>query len=401
MVGATFATDSAGCPPLSPAAVRPMRIVFISGEYPPDIGGVADYTYHLAHALAERGHDVSVVTSTPDARYDGSGVRVHPVFDWSLSGAVGNARVIRELNPDVINFQYVPQLYGRAGVAPGAALLSVLLHRAGCARFVATMHEIASPLSPDPRRMVPALAHRAQALFILSACDSAICTNPAQARLARQFTRGKRDVWQIPVGASIIPEPGTDAERVALRASLGAGAHLVGEFSPLAVGKRPADLITLARVVGPRARFLMMGGLPADAGNRAVFSRAAKLAGVAERFVWTGPSPPADVSRRLSSLDVYVHTHRGGASGRSTTLASALAHGLPVVAYDGRETPAYLRQGGVRLVAPGDVQALTREVASLLASPAERSRLSRNGRAFYDRELAWSVIAQRAEEAMS
>ncbi|MBI5287635.1 MAG: glycosyltransferase family 4 protein [Chloroflexi bacterium] len=400
MVSATIAGSPAGyTPPVTPP-VRPMRIVFISGEYPPDIGGVADYTRHLAHALADRGHDVSVVTSARAARDHRPGVRVHDVEGWGLSRAAADARLVRELRPDVINFQYVPQLYGRGGVAPGAAALAMLLRRSACARVVTTMHEIASPLSRNPRWLGPALAHRAQALLILSASHRAICTNPAQARFARRLTPGRPDVRQIPVGASIIPEPVTDAERAALRASVG-GAHLIGEFSPLAVGKRPADLITLARSNGSGMRFLMMGGLAADAGQRTLFDRAAKLEGVTDNFVWTGPLLAADASRCLAALDVYVHTHRGGASGRSTTLASALAHGLPVVAYDGPETPDYLRHGGIRLASFGDVDALTYEIACLLESPAERARLAGEARALYDRKLAWSVIAQQAEEAMS
>lgn len=40
-----------------------MRICLISREYPPDTGwgGVGAYTYQMAHALAERGHDVEVI----------------------------------------------------------------------------------------------------------------------------------------------------------------------------------------------------------------------------------------------------------------------------------------------------------------------------------------------------
>jgi glycogen synthase len=49
-------------------AGRMMRVVFISGEYPPDIGGVADYTYHLAHAVVRLGHNVSVLTSAAPRR---------------------------------------------------------------------------------------------------------------------------------------------------------------------------------------------------------------------------------------------------------------------------------------------------------------------------------------------
>ncbi|MDQ3700472.1 MAG: glycosyltransferase, partial [Chloroflexota bacterium] len=40
-----------------------MRIGLVTGEYPPDVGGVGDHTHRLAHELAARGHAVHVVTS--------------------------------------------------------------------------------------------------------------------------------------------------------------------------------------------------------------------------------------------------------------------------------------------------------------------------------------------------
>ena len=39
-----------------------MRIALLSGEYPPQPGGVGDYTRHLGQALLARGHEVFVFT---------------------------------------------------------------------------------------------------------------------------------------------------------------------------------------------------------------------------------------------------------------------------------------------------------------------------------------------------
>ena len=42
----------------------PLRILFITGEYPPMQGGVADYTRELGRALVGLGQQVGVITST-------------------------------------------------------------------------------------------------------------------------------------------------------------------------------------------------------------------------------------------------------------------------------------------------------------------------------------------------
>ncbi|MBU0702261.1 MAG: glycogen/starch synthase [Chloroflexi bacterium] len=40
-----------------------MRIGLISGEYPPDQGGVGDFTRELARALADIGHEIHVIAT--------------------------------------------------------------------------------------------------------------------------------------------------------------------------------------------------------------------------------------------------------------------------------------------------------------------------------------------------
>ena len=45
-----------------------MHIAMISGEYPPRWGGIGSVVFHLAGHLAERGHDVTVITTTHQKR---------------------------------------------------------------------------------------------------------------------------------------------------------------------------------------------------------------------------------------------------------------------------------------------------------------------------------------------
>lgn len=44
-----------------------MHVALLSGEYPPQVGGVGDYTDQLAQALATQGVRVSVITGAPAA----------------------------------------------------------------------------------------------------------------------------------------------------------------------------------------------------------------------------------------------------------------------------------------------------------------------------------------------
>ncbi len=190
-----------------------MKIMLISGEYPPRIGGVADYTCHLAQALARIGHHVSVLT-TANGRSDGWAMEAgdhvevyRDVRDWGVRGAASISARVRDLTPDVIDFQYVPHMYGRGGFAPGAAILPLRLRRLSSATIVSTVHEIASPWSLKPRRAFAAAAHRVQALLLAIASDRCIVTNQRYARQIRKWARSGSALHEIPVGAGIEPVP--------------------------------------------------------------------------------------------------------------------------------------------------------------------------------------------------
>lgn len=61
--------------------MKPMRIAFISYEYPPDTadGGIATYVWQAARMLADRGHEIEVFAASRDREgiEDEAGVRVH------------------------------------------------------------------------------------------------------------------------------------------------------------------------------------------------------------------------------------------------------------------------------------------------------------------------------------
>jgi glycosyltransferase involved in cell wall biosynthesis len=67
-----------------------------------------------------------------------------------------------------------------------------------------------------------------------------------------------------------------------------------------------------------------------------------------------------------------------------------MAHGLPFVAFDLRETRAMAGRAA-RYVAPGDAVAMAREIARLLDDPRERRAMGQVGRDLIRRRLAWDT----------
>ncbi len=380
-----------------------MRIVLISAEYPPVTGGVADYTYHLAHALDRLGHRVAVLTTADGSgrtavEQDGSGVEVvSRVQGWGVRNLTTIGQIVRELAPDIVDLQYVPQMYGRGGLAPGIALVPFVLRMRTRARILCTLHEIASPWSLRPRRAAAAAVHRAQMFSLLLAGDRFIVTNHRYAVQLRRWLRHPSSVHEIPVGATIMPVALGEAEREELRRSIGVdGGVLVGDLSPQNVSKRPEDLIVILGSLDPRARLLLLGGLEGDRARRHEFIRLATEAGVIDHITWVENLDAAQLSRYLSAIDIYVHTAGVGASTRSTSLVSALAHGLAAVAYRGPETSnAFVDGGNILLVQPGDSRSLTEGVRRLIDDPILKARVATGASVLYVDALTWESIARQ------
>jgi glycosyltransferase involved in cell wall biosynthesis len=93
-----------------------MKLAMVSGSYPPDVCGAADYTRRLAEALRARGVNVEVITGT----------------DWGITNVPRVQRRIRTLGADLAHIQYPTVGYGRK---LGPHLVGLL------ERAVVTLHE--------------------------------------------------------------------------------------------------------------------------------------------------------------------------------------------------------------------------------------------------------------------
>ena len=98
-----------------------MKILVVSGEYPPMKGGVGRYTKNLVHALAEKPNiEVSVATGANAALTsdDSQGINNATITTYSGTIRKGDGRnsdrilqIVSEIKPDIVNIQYERGLY--------------------------------------------------------------------------------------------------------------------------------------------------------------------------------------------------------------------------------------------------------------------------------------------------
>ena len=117
-----------------------MKVLIVTGSYPPMKCGVGDYSYSLALALSSNpDFKIGVLTSFGDVKEDTvAPVKLFPIIkEWHLSETFTVTKLIKDWSPDIVHIQYPTQGY-RDGLLPYVIpIISFILRK----KVVQTWHE--------------------------------------------------------------------------------------------------------------------------------------------------------------------------------------------------------------------------------------------------------------------
>ncbi|MGC8787189.1 MAG: glycosyltransferase family 4 protein [Anaerolineae bacterium] len=387
-----------------------MRICFVSGEYPPMQGGVGDFTHELGRALMELGHKVAVVTSrraqTQLSRVSGATTpepAVYPVIrKWNWMSWRNILHVAHAFQSDVLHIQYQTAAYG---MHPAINLLPLRLRlKERRPRIVVTFHDLREPYLFPKAGMVRKWVN----LLLARWSDAAIVTNIEdyeQLKQTHSAILGEvKDLYLIPIGSNIHPQPPPGYDRAAWRHSLGIADDetLLCYFGFLNKSKGGEVLFrALAELLrrGYKAKLLMIGGQVGDSDptNVAYLEHVKALGnelGLQEHVLWTGYTPTEQVSANFLAADICVLPYRDGVSYRRGSFMAALAHGLPIVSTKPRVPIATLVDGkNILLVPPDNALATAEAIERLISEPMLRARLAQGAKELAG-EFTWDRIAE-------
>jgi glycosyltransferase involved in cell wall biosynthesis len=184
------------------------------------------------------------------------------------------------------------------------------------------------------------------------------------------------------------------AEVAALRAELRLDARPVvlysGNFEPY----QGVPLLVEAAAQLPEAQFVFMGGEPAHVEDA---RRAAARLGCADRCVFAGPRPPAELGRFLALADVVVSPRCRGVN-TPFKVYTYLASGRPLVATR-IPTHTQLLDDALAFLVEPSAAALAQGIRDALADPAEARRRAERGQALIEREYSTARYAEKVKEA--
>jgi len=348
-----------------------VKVVVVTGLWPPDVGGPASHAPALARALLERGHDVEAVTTAssppPDPGYRMRWVRRDRPAVLRHLGVVLAVFVAARRSDRV----YATTMVRRAAL--GAALARTPLvvklvadevfereHRSG--RFAGTLAAFQSH-----RGGLRVRALRATRRVALRRARHVVVPSA--------YLRAHALAWGLDPGrTSVVPNPAPAlAElptRDEAREGLGIEGPALGFAGRLTAQKAlPDALAALSRVSG--AELLVLG----DGPERENLEQVTAELGVADRVRFLGPGGREDVLRLFRAVDLVLVTSAW--ENLPHTLLEALAVGTPVVATAVGGIPEVVRDGeNGMLVAAGDVVALAAAIERVLQDPILRQQLA-------------------------
>jgi glycosyltransferase involved in cell wall biosynthesis len=298
-----------------------MKVLVVSGIFPPDIGGPATHAADLRLELLARGHTVELLAPTDERSWshDAGVLRLPRRWPWPVRNALATAWVaIRGRRSDVV---YATGLGPPAVAGARLARRPVVLKIVGdpaweravrrgltSAGFDAFQHE--------PNRSVAVRAMKSLRSWSTRHATAVITPSEHLRRTVRGWS-DRHDVEVVPNGVRTPARSGVHQAT---------SSGLVALFAGRLVPWKRVELLIGAVARTADAHLEIVG----DGPEAATLRRCAENEGVSERVQFLGSLPHDDVMKRMQSADVFVLA--SSYEGLPHVLIEALACGTPVVA---------------------------------------------------------------------
>jgi glycosyltransferase involved in cell wall biosynthesis len=371
----------------------------LTSEYPPDIGGVSDYTRQVAEGLARTGDEVHVWCPREADRHNASGVRIHPELGGiRLADLRRLDRLLKPFPaPRRLLVQWVPHGFGYHSMNIWFCLW--LAKRAWSGDSVDLMvHEPYLEFGRGPiRHALMACVHRLMTMVLLGAAHRVWMAIPAWEERLRPYAFGR------PIPMDWLPVPGcvapaAPAPTAAIRQKYAADEQpLIGHFGSFGSSVTVLLEERLPAIMdGHFTPSLLLLGPGSETFRAALIERHPSWL---RRVHAAGYVPSEELGAHIAACDVFVQPYPDGITSRRTSAMACLSQGRPLVTTHGHLTePLWARTGAVALADVTDAAGFVSGVTRLLADRDERQRVGARGRSLYGEQFALShvVTALRA-----
>ena len=375
-----------------------MRLLHVVASYLPArrYGGTIVSVHGLCRALAARGHEVHVYTTSVDGPGDspvphGVPVDIDGVNVWYFA-STPLRRIYRAPDLGVALRRHV----GEFDVVHTHAIYLWPLWTAGRSAQRAGVPYVVSPRGMLEKALIEQKSAWLKAALIgfvekrtLEGAAAIHVTSRREADEAAAFGFNLREVREIPNGVDAAPPPPAPiSAAIAKIISDGPFVLFVGRIN----WKKGLDRLIAAMAHAPGIRLLVAGN--DEEAYRAALDGIAKRYGVADRVVFTGPVHGGDKTALIDHARALVLTSYSENFGN--VVLEAMAAGRPVIVSREVGLAALVEASGSGIVTDGSPEHLGGSIVSLAGDQAKRDSMGRNGRAAAAR-YSWDGVAAQME----
>jgi glycosyltransferase involved in cell wall biosynthesis len=388
------------------------KIMIITRDFPGIVGGVSDYSFFLSKYLADKEYDVYVLTSEDEKIINSlSGlngkvyVKVLPIVKtWGVKAIPLIIKEVSKIKPDCICLQYEGYMYNRYGMPLHIAILTVLLRVSGF-KIIITFHEVAIRFKIRRPKSLPVGVIQRLIAYILCIFSSRIIVSIEYFRKMLYPFRSK--IVRIPIGSSVLPQNFTEKERLFLRQKISPEGGVIISFYGSGAPWRRADILLeavkecIVKNKMTALRVLLIGKQGEDKNLLKIISDLK----ITQFTFTTGTLSNEEIGKYLSISDIYVMVDTddyGGVSTKSSSLASAYAFKLPIIANKGLLTDeVFVHKRNIYLINNPGAHELAGALLEVIRNNELREELKKGAEYFYENFLKWSKIKERYTEIIN
>ncbi len=372
-----------------------MKLLHVAASYLPATryGGTIVSVHGLCKALAARGHDVHVFTTSVDGAQDSDVPHDTPVD-------VDGVRVWYFRSPRVRRLYWSPQLGGALRTHAGEfdlihthAVYLWPLWRAAREATRARVPYVVSPRGMLEKALIERQSTMLKAVWIAMierrTLEQAAAIHVTSAREADQlqaFGLSLPQCVEIPNGVESPMASVTASPAVAAALPRGRYVLFLGRIHP----KKGLDRLIAALALAPEVTLVVAGN--DESGYLEVVRTLAVEAGVSSRVCMVGPVWGGDKQALLEGAAAVVLTSYSENFGN--VVLEAMAAGTPVVVTPEVGVSTLVRESGAGLVPSGDAESIALALQQVWRDPVD---MGARGRAAAER-YTWPIVAQRMEQ---
>lgn len=357
----------------------------ITGEYPPQPGGVSDYSRLVAAGLADLGDSVHVwCPPAAGATVDHPGVTVHREMGTMSPASLRHVGKLLDRHPAPrrLLVQWSPPAFGPRAINLPFCLWLLSRARRSSDQIYLMVHEAYMLLEGSWKQRLAALIQRAMSIALLQAAERVWVGTPEWGERLRPYRLGRRVRFRwLPVPSNI-PRVDDAAAVERVRAEYAPdGSRLVGHFGTY--GRLIAPLLdellpeVLAR--GAELRVLLLGRGAAE--YRAGF--AARFPELSDRLVAPVYHDDRELSLLLSACDLFVQPYPEGVNARRGSAMAVMGHARPMITNRGAYTESVWEKGAHLIDGP-DMRLLARACLTVARDGAHLAELTAAAEQVYD-----------------